>query len=71
MGVGIVVTSGGLCGVIVALEQLWNARDMGSIPTLGIIFPNVIAPTTLVAETMDPVPGTRCMVVEPTQCMYT
>ena len=27
-----------------ASEQVWNARDMGSIPTLGTIFPIFINP---------------------------
>ena len=26
---------------------MWNARDVGSIPALGVIFPSVITPTTL------------------------
>ena len=41
--VGIVVTSGNLCGV---KTLAWNAKDMGSIPTLGTTFPIFITPTT-------------------------
>ena len=47
MGVGVVVTSGSIHGVMAQ-----NARDVGSIPTLGIIFPIFITPTILVAATM-------------------
>ena len=53
VGVGRVGTSGSLGGIIVStLSQ--NARDLGSIPTLGAIFPISITLTTLVAVT-DPV----------------
>ena len=38
VGVGRVVTSGGLGGVIVSILSQ-NARDVDSIPTLGTLFP--------------------------------
>ena len=40
--VGRVVTSGSLDGVTL----VWNARDVGSIPTLGAIFPPFSSPPT-------------------------
>ena len=51
VGVDIVVISGSPCGVmVITLAQ--NAKDMGSIPTLGTIFPIFITLTTLVAVIM-------------------
>ena len=46
-GVGMVLTSGSLGGVIVSTLAR-NARDVGSIPALGTIFPIFITPMTLV-----------------------
>ena len=46
VGVGTVVTSGSLGGVMVNIPA-WNARDVGSIPSLGTIFPIFITPTTI------------------------
>ena len=47
VGVDRVVTLGSLSGEMVStLARL--ARDVGSIPTLGILFPIFIKPTTLV-----------------------
>ena len=63
------VISGSLGGVLLS-TLAWNARDVGSIPGLGTVFPIFITPTTLVAMTMDPVQATCCMVVEPTPSMY-
>ena len=52
IGMGRVVTSGSLCGVMVStLDQ--NDRDVGSIPTLGTIFPIFITPTTLLLHIPD------------------
>ena len=42
VGVGIVLTSGSLHGVMVAH---WNARDVGLSPALGTIFTIFITPT--------------------------
>ena len=51
VGMDSMVTWEGLGGEIIStLAQ--NARDVGSIPTLGIIFPIFITPMTLVAVTM-------------------
>ena len=47
---GIVMGSGSLRGEMVALAQ--NARDVGSSPALGTVFPIVIIPMTLVAMIM-------------------
>ena len=57
------VTSGNVGGVMVN-TMAGNARDVGSNPTRGAIFPIVITPTTLVVQAM------LCMVVEPTLCMH-
>ena len=46
VGVGIVMTSGSLCGVMVE-QWLWNARDVGLSPALGTVFSIVITPTTI------------------------
>ena len=46
VGVGTMVTSGSLRGVMVA-HWPRNARDVGSIPTLCTMFPIFIAPTTI------------------------
>ena len=43
VGAGIVMTSRSLCGVIVSPLVL-NARDVGSIPALGTIFPMTLVP---------------------------
>ena len=50
LGVGIVVTSESICGVVIS-TLAWNVRDVGSIPTLSMIFPIFITPTTVVAVT--------------------
>ena len=47
-----------------------NARDVNLSPALDTVFPILITSTTLVAMTMDPIQAMRCMVVEPTLCMY-
>ena len=47
-----------------------DARDVGSSPARGTIFPIFVIPTTLVAVTMDAVQAMCCMVVEPTLSMY-
>ena len=46
VGVGIVMISGKpkLCN---GSTPAWNARDAGSVPTLGTIFPIFITPTTV------------------------
>ena len=42
-----VVTSGNLDGGMVStLVLVWNAKDVGSIPTLGAIFPIFLTTTT-------------------------
>ena len=46
---GTVVTSGSLGGVMVRMLAQ-NARDVGSIPTLGAIFPIFITDTTVLKE---------------------
>ena len=46
VAVGKVVTSGSLCGVMVSILAQ-NVRDMGSIPTLGTIFPISTTPATI------------------------
>ena len=46
VGMGRVVTSGSLVGVMVS-TLAWNARDVGYIPTLDAIFPILITPMTL------------------------
>ena len=55
----------------------WNARDLGSSPTLGTVFPIFIKPMTLVAVTMILYKlqalwllNLPCVVVEPTLYMY-
>ena len=45
VGVDIVVTVGGLDGVKVSILTR-NAKDVGSIPALGRIFPSFITPMT-------------------------
>ena len=52
VGVGIVVTSGSLGGVMVS-TLVWNTRDVASILILGTIFPIFITPMTLVAVIMN------------------
>ena len=47
VGVGEMETSGSLDGVMFS-TLVQNARDMGSIPALGRIFPIFISPTALV-----------------------
>ena len=47
VGVGIVVKSGSLGGIMDSTLSR-NARDVGIIPTLGTIFPIFITPMTLV-----------------------
>ena len=50
VGVGTVVTSGSLCGVMVSTLG-WNARDVGSIPTLVTIFPIIFStPMTVICR---------------------
>ena len=44
VGVDSIVTSGNLGGVMVS-KGAWNARDVVSIPVLGIIFAMFITPT--------------------------
>ena len=49
---GIVVTSGSLHGVMVStLAQ--NARDVGSVPALGTIFPIFIKPMTHTLKSIE------------------
>ena len=45
IGVGTMVTLGSIDGVMVS-TLAWNARDAGSIPALGTIYPVFITPTT-------------------------
>ena len=60
---GRVLTTESLGGVMVStLAQ--NARDVGSIPDLGALFPIYVRHLTLVAMTM--IQAVCCMVVEPT-----
>ena len=40
------MTSENLGGVMVS-TLAWNARGVGSVPTLGAIFPNFLTPTTI------------------------
>ena len=51
VGISMVQSSGTLYGVIVNILS-WNARNVGSIPALGTIFPISMTPTTLVAAIM-------------------
>ena len=46
VGMGIVVTSGSLCDVMVC-SLVWNARDVGSNPALRTIFPIFIIPAVV------------------------
>ena len=46
VGMGIVVKSGSLCGVMVSTLAR-NASDVGSIPALSTIFPIFITTTTI------------------------
>ena len=68
VGVGRVVTSGSLGGVMVCtLTQI--VRDVDSIPALGAIFP-IFTLLTLVVMTIMYVQVMYCVVVEPTLCMH-
>ena len=60
---GIMVTSGGLCGIMVAH---WPGMPEMLVPNfaLGTIFPIFTG-----CHDRDPVQATCCMVVEPTLCM--
>ena len=79
MGVGVVVTSENLYGVMVRTRTR-NAGDVGSNPVLSTVFPIFITPTTLVAVTMIPyklctvwllnLPCVYMYVCEVTACMY-
>ena len=51
VSIGIVVTSGNLYGVMVRI-QAQNARDVGSLPALGTIFPIFITPMTISTSKM-------------------
>ena len=65
LGVGMVVTSGDLGGVMVVTLP-WNASYADLIPALGAIFPIFITLMTLVAVTMIlSIQDMRCMVAEP------
>ena len=68
VGVGIVVTPGKPMGCN-ASTLAWNAREVGSSPALGTVFPIFIPPTTMGAVTINPVQAMQCMVVEPTLSM--
>ena len=66
---GSVVTSRSISGeMVITLAQ--NARDVGSIPTLGATFPTLITPTTLICMTRILYELYGRMVVEPTLYMY-
>ena len=51
VGMGIVVTSGSLC-CLMLITLAWKARDVGLVLALGTIFSIFITPTTLVAVAM-------------------
>ena len=68
VGVSKVVTLGTLDSIM-SSTLTWNARDLGSIPALGAIFPIFIT-HTLVLCGGDLVQTKHCMVVKPTLCMY-
>ena len=51
MGMDKVVTSASLVGELIS-TLAWNARDVGSTPTLGTIYPILITPVTLVTLNM-------------------
>ena len=47
-----------------------NARDVGSILSLGTIFPHFYHTHDTGCHDHDPVQAACCMVIEPTLCMY-
>ena len=49
----------------------WNARDVGSIPPLGTVFPIFIPPPDISGAMTRILPiQAVCMVVEPALCLY-
>ena len=68
-GVDRVVISGSL-GVVMVSALTWNARNMGSSPPLGTIFPIFHHTHDTGCHDPDPVQATHCMVVKPTLCMF-
>ena len=52
VGMGILVTSVSLGGVMVSILAR-NARYVGSIPAVGTLFPIFIIPTTYASGTLD------------------
>ena len=63
------VISGSLGGVMVSTLS-WNAKDAGSISSLDPIFHIFITLHNTDCCDYDSVQAIRCMVVEPTLCMY-
>ena len=69
MCMGSRVTAGSLGGVMVRILAQ-NARDVGSFPTLGAIFPIVTTPYYTGFCGHEHVQAMLCIVVELTLCMY-